>query len=204
MRFRADFESRGDTLQTTVGNLHILAGPVFGIGGCVFQNDTVVRRHNMATLDPHTLAVVGVDAIRIRKFQVVENAQIVRVDITATGEVQGPIRRIAESQVAHGNALDVLEAGHGRTPGKRGTENMLLLAESERTALAINRSRSRQCDVVAVFRPDPVSLVGFLARTEDKSRKVLDARGAAQDGALCYVKVDARAEFKRSGQNRCV
>ena len=127
-----------------------------------------------------------------------------RVDITATGEVQGPIRRIAESQVAHGDALDVLEAGHGRTPGKRGTENMLLLAESERTALAINRSRSRQCDVVAVFRPDPVSLVGFFAGTEDKSRKVFDARGAAKNGTFFYMEVDARAEFKRSGQNRCV
>ena len=81
---------------------------------------------------------------------------------------------------------------------------MLLLAESECTALSINGSRSGQCDIGAVFGSDPVSLVGFLARTEDKSRKVLDARGAAQDSALCYVKVDARAEFERSGQNRGV
>jgi hypothetical protein len=155
----------------------------------------------MATVNANPSAMIRINTVRVRKFEVIVNPHALHLNIFATAKMQSPIGRVAKCQISYGYAPDIFKTGQCRPPSLRRRENVLGLTQSESPALTVDGSKARHRDVRGIFRTNPQALVGFFSKRKYFPGESLYRGGTEQNCPLRNVEVDMRLQLKSSGED---
>ena len=99
--------------QRTVGDHNVLTRAKMCIFLSGLENDAVIGGFNMAIVDAHIAAVVGINAIAVDHFQVVQNADAINQHILAAHHMHGPERAAGQGDFTDGQVLHTFHQQHG-------------------------------------------------------------------------------------------
>ena len=99
--------------QRTVGNHNVLTRAKICIFLSGLEHDAVIGGFNMAIVDAHIAAVVGINAVAVDHFQVIQNADAIDQHILAAHHMHGPERAAGQGDFTDGQVLHTFHQQHG-------------------------------------------------------------------------------------------